>query len=262
MKIIKITLLFILLTQISFAEEKIIRISTLYNYPPYCMKTNKIIDYTQTILPGSDAIGFGGIAWDIVRESYQEMGYEIVLSIYPWERAKNSLEKGSCDVLFPAGINSERLKIYNFSTESVNHSRYCIYVRKNDYLEWKGLESLKGRTIAVVRGFNYGDKWNDIDYFEKYNVTNVKQGFLMLQSKRVDGFSGYEETWDYILEKMDLVSEFKKFPSFDSSDEYVVSLKVSSNTKYLEDFDKGIKLLREKGELEKIYNKWSFNEKE
>ncbi len=134
--------LFILLSQYVFSQDKIVRLATLGGYPPYCILTDETVPVTQMIPVGTDAVGFEGLTWDIVRESYHEMGYTIQLSIYPWERGKHALEIGLCDALFPTGKNDQRLKIYNFSKNFVNYSDFLVYIRKDDDLKMAWTEKL------------------------------------------------------------------------------------------------------------------------
>ncbi len=258
MKRIFLLLILLLLSHDVFTQEKVVKLVTLGGFPPFCIKTDEAAESTQIIPAGSDAKGFEGLTWDIVRESYHAMGYTIHLSIYPWERAKHVLEIGLCDVLFPTGKNSEREKIYYYSKEHIISSDFLMYVRSDDNFKWEGLESLKGKTIASIRGFNYGDEWNKIDTVNKYYVNSIEQGFLMLKAKRVDGFLGYENTWDYILKENRLTSEFKKMPRFDSSYEFLVSYIANKSSRYIDDFDKGIMIIKDNGKFYRIFKKWGI----
>ena len=256
MKILKILLLFLLTSQISYAEDKIVRIATLYDYAPFCMRNRDYKIHRQLIPVGEDAVGFEGFAWDIVRESYHLMGYTIDLSVYPWERARYAVENGYCDVLFPTGMNKKRLKIYNYSKESVLRTNYLLYVRKDFKLEYIDLESFRGKEIAVIRGFNYGDKWAEADYIEKYNITTIKQGFKMLDTGRIDAFAGYDKTWDYYLKEHSIADKYKKLPYFDSGFEYLVTYRNKNNIIFLDVFDEGYQRLKRSGKADEIINKW------
>ena len=63
----------------SYAEEKIVKIATLEDYAPFCITVGKF-ESDQIIPVGKDAVGFQGYSWDVLRESFQEMGYTIHLS--------------------------------------------------------------------------------------------------------------------------------------------------------------------------------------
>lgn len=129
------------------------------------------------------------------------MGFSIELSVAPWARAFKSVLNGSVDILFPTGKNSERQKIFHYSEQPVNSSNFLIYVRKDYPLTWSGLESMRGLTIGTKRGFNYGDKWIAATNISIIDINTISQGFRMLDYFRLDGFIGYETTWDYVLKK-------------------------------------------------------------
>ncbi len=238
------------------AAEKIVTVTTLKHYAPFCMTED---DYqTNQIIPiGSDAVGFKGYSWDILRESFHQMGYTIHLSIVPWQRAINYLEKGKADILFPTGRNSEREQRYDFSSEFINQANFVVYLAAHNPLEWQGLHSLAGLTIGVKKGFNYGDKWRAANNIKKHDVLTILQGFKMLGRGRLHGFLGYEQNWDYILKQENWQSHYKKLPKFDFSQEYLAALKSNPKGKeILNAFDTGKKHLITSGRLQQIEQKW------
>lgn len=248
---------FLLFHSLSYAGEKIVRVATLEDYAPFCFTTGNVTISTQLIEPGHDAKGFKGFCWDVLRESYHEMGYTIYLTITPWARAIMNLKRENVDILFPTGKNSERLKIFNYSEEPTNEANFVIYVTQKSTIEWQGLDELKGLAIAVKRDFNYGDKWKAVTGIEKYNIGTIQQGFEMLDGNRIDGFLGYEYNWDYFLKQKNLIRKYKKLPAFDSSAEYLTSLKTNSNGKaLLTVFDEGKRRLITSKKLALIKAKW------
>ncbi|MCG8634790.1 MAG: transporter substrate-binding domain-containing protein [Desulfobacterales bacterium] len=207
--------------------------------------------------PGRDISGFKGYCWDVLRESYHEMGYTIQLTVTPWARAMVNFKSGKADILFPTGKNSERLKIFNYSQEPTNEANFVIYVRADTVLDWKGLDGLKGLAIGVKRDFNYGDRWKQAAGFEKYSVTEISQGFKMLDARRIDGFLGYEYNWDYYLKQKKISGLFKKLPSVGRSAEYPAALKTNPKGQALLDlFDTGKRRLIETGRLAEIKQAW------
>lgn len=214
----------------------------------------------QIIRVGNDAVGFEGYSWDVLRESFHEMGYTIHLSITPWARAMMNVKNGQVDILFPTGKNTERQGIFFYSEEPINQINFIVYVRADNPTEWNSLESLKGGTIGVNRGWNFGDRWKATTGIKTYAVDTILQGFEMLNAKRLDGLLGYEYIWDYALKQKNWMTKFRKLHAFDSSVEYLAALKTNPNGKeILKAFDTGKKQLVESGKLEKIKNKWFGN---
>jgi ABC-type amino acid transport substrate-binding protein len=246
---------------VSYAGEKIVNISTLGDYAPFCM-ADENYEINQVIPMGRDAVGFQGYSWDVVRESFHEMGYTIHLSIRPWPRALFNLKNAETDILFPTGVNTERKQIFHYSEESTNQANFLVYVRTGNQFEWKGLNSLNGLTIGVKREFNYGDIWRTNTSIKKHDISTIWQGFQMLDAGRIDGFLGYEANWGFTLKQHNWNHKFKKLPAFDSTAEYLVTIKSNPNGKeFLKDFDTGKRRLIKNGKFRKITSKWFGNSK-
>lgn len=240
----------------SYASDKVVTIASLKDYAPLVfVEADKALG--NTFKPGESSTEIQGFSWDVVRESFHEMGYTIDLVVVPWARAVSLLQNSHVDLLFPTGKNSERLKLYDYSNESVNEVNYLVYVDANNPINWTGLESLRGLTIGVKRGFNYGNQWNSIDYVEKYSVGRISEGFGMLSQGRIDGFLGYEMNWDYVINKHGWQSKYKKLAPFATSDEFMVALKSNPKGKsLLQDFDEGKRKLIQSGRFEQLKKKW------
>ncbi|WP_022664503.1 substrate-binding periplasmic protein [Desulfospira joergensenii] len=252
-----IFLFVLLLGSVGKAQEKMVRIATLEDYAPFCIKTGQNTISNSIIPPGKDVKGFSGYCWDVVRESYHGMGYTIHLTVAPWARAMKYVKSGRVDVLFPTGKNSERLKIFHYSEDCTNQANFLIYVRADSRIQWRGLAGLAGQIIGVKRGFNYGDRWEAVTGIIKQDVAKISQGFEMLRAGRIDGFLGYEYNWDYVLKQEKANHRFKKLPAFDSSMEYLVALKKNPHGfTLLNAFDRGKRKIILNGQFAKIRTAW------
>lgn len=242
-------------TNTNTAKE--ITLATLPNYPPFCfLKTDSPASIQERIEPGGDSAHLQGYSWDIVRDSLHQQGYTLLLNIRPWSRALKAVEAGSIDVLFPAGFNEKRSKIFGFSKKPVNRVAFLVYINQDQALEWKGLASLNAKVIGRLVGFNYGDKWDNAQ-LKTYEVSTLKQGFELLKFKRIQGFVGYEIPWDYYLKQGEKTGQFKKLPAFDESLEFIaMSINHPRKQEILDAYDQGNAALDKSGELEKIKGNW------
>ena len=240
------------------AARKIASIATLPGYSPFCFYTDQANEETwQTVKPGHDTPLFQGYSWDVVRASFQAVGYTLRLRIVPWARAMYELKTGKVDLLFPAGRNAKRLKYMNYSQQPVNAVNFRVYVRQGEHVDWHGLNSLKGLTIGAARGWNFGNAWNKSSDFTKQQVGSIKQGFAMLDRKRIDGFAGYEVVWDYKLAKLGKAGKYDKLPPFGQSREYVTALKSNPTGKQLlAAFDRGRQIIEQNGTMARIKKRW------
>ncbi len=239
------------------AVEKIVSIATLDDYLPFCFPNDKSIKTDSIIHPGADSERLQGYSWDIIRESFHASGYSIQLNVYPWVRAMETVKKGEVDLIFPAGRNAERESIYYYSNEAVNRVNFVVYTANNSILSWQGLSSIENKSIAAIRGWNYGDDWKNNTKIKKRLVGKINVGFKMLENKRIDGFAGYDVIFDYHLKTIAKEKVYTKTPIFGFTKEFVIGAKNNTRVvKLLTAFDKGKKIIIANGTFEKIVAKW------
>lgn len=249
--------LMILIAPCVQSDELSVSLATLPDYPPFCfLKPNMQAEIEEIIKPRMDSKALQGYAWDIVKESYHSQGYIIKLNIRPWPRALKSVKTGSIDALFPTGKNQERETYFAFSNKPVTQVKFLVYFNQSQQIDWEGLESLQGLKLGAMRGYNYGNEWNEAG-LKTYEINSIKQGFDLLKLKRISGFVGYEFIWDHYLKMNNPDNLFKKSPAFDATFEYLaVSTSTSHSKKILRAFDEGISRLKQTGRLQAILKKW------
>lgn len=241
-------------------KGKYVKVVTLDNYAPYTFSDSGNSILTQEkIPPGSDSKELKGFSWDTLREGYHAMGYTIYLTVRPWKRALTEFNIGRYEILFPTTKTPEREKEYFYSHEDTNFSTMNIYTIKDSKFEFKGLASLKGIKVGVVRGYSYGAEWDGSTFIETLENDSDQQNFKMLSSKRIPAIAAYGVTADYWLLNNKKMDFYKKHPSFAFNREYLVSLKTngSARPKVL-DFDEGKKKIIQSGLYKKIKKKWGI----
>ncbi|WP_163831677.1 substrate-binding periplasmic protein [Spartinivicinus ruber] len=244
--------------QASLSQLKQLSVATLVGYPPFIIaKRNLRAAHHEVVPPGVDSDNIMGYSWDVFRDSFHQQGYTINLKVYPWARAIEEVKKQNVDLLFPAGWTKDRSEYLLFSNESINKVDFLIYVKQNSTIKWKGLNALKDLRIGLMRGWNYGEQWKALQSIRKVPVSDVLQGFKMLDNNRVDGFAGYFPIFDYALNKANWSNQYRKLPAFDSTYEFVVSSIDNPRAKELiTAFDKGKQALVKSGRLEKTQRTW------
>ncbi|MEM7407628.1 MAG: transporter substrate-binding domain-containing protein [Pseudomonadota bacterium] len=240
------------------ASDKVVSVATLEDYPPFCfaIEGSKKIS-KEVIPPGASSSRLQGYSWDILRESLHSQGYTIELNIVPWARALALTKAGKTDVLFPAGFNDERAKVFEYSKEPINLAQFMIYVKPESPVVWESLNSLNNLKVGAVRGWNYGEKWNNNKAIRKHEVNKISQLFKMLDAGRLDAVAGYEVNFDYALKLDGNKNTYRKLPPFDSSSEFVVSSKSLPNARKLLDvFDAGRREIVKNGMFDRMVRKW------
>lgn len=241
-------------------EGLVVSVATLTGYKPYCFEIDGAESLAEEILPpGSDSVQIQGFSWDIVRESFHEMGYTIRLVVVPWTRGMLYLKQGKVDIIFPTAVTDERLKTLIYSREKVNSAEYLIYVPASCDCPWHGLQGLRGKRIAVIRGWSYGKEWEEESEIRKEALDDILQCFRMLDRGRVYGVAGYDVVFDYVLAQEGIAHQYRKLPSFGRNDEYLAALgSKPENRRILDDFDEGKRRIVETGVYEAIEDKWQI----
>ncbi len=236
--------------------EKTVTVATLDDYSPFCFPKEGAKADEKAIAPGTDSVRLQGYSWDVLRESLHAMGYAVELQVTPWARAMKYVKDGRVDLIFPAGRNAEREKIFLYSEEPVNKVNFLIYVCRDTEIRWQDLSSLASMRIGAVRGWNYGEAWQVDTSIDKQYVDKISLGFKMLLGERLDGFAGYEIIFDYTLKQERMEGKFKKLPSFGSTSEHVVGLKNERVRQLLADFDAGKRKIVAAGTFARINARW------
>ncbi|WP_169336987.1 substrate-binding periplasmic protein [Algicola sagamiensis] len=231
-------------------NTKRVSAATLYGYPPFTYtKNNNTKSFRETILVGQDSKKLKGTSWQCFRQAMQQQGYVIELIVTNWSRAYQEVQKGEIELLFPTALNSNRLRIFHYSANVLNRIRYVIYTRYNAFLDKHSIADLKGLTIGVMRGFEYGEFWRKNKHqFEVYPLDHIERGLLMLDKAHLDGFLGYEVNWDLTIMKMGKLGHYRKLKHLGENNEFVVSSKKSkTGLEKLKAFDEGFQQIEALG---------------
>ncbi|MDE1461328.1 substrate-binding periplasmic protein [Spartinivicinus poritis] len=240
---------------------KQLSVATLVGYPPFIIAKRRLrVAHYEVVPPGIDSDSIMGYSWEVFRSSFHQQGYTINLKVYPWVRAIEEVKKQKVDLLFPAGWTKDRSEYLLYSKKAINKVDFLIYVKKTSSIQWKGLQGLKNLRIGLMRGWSYGEQWDDLRNVKMTPVNDVLQGFRMLDNNRVDGFAGYFPVFDYTLNKMNKSTEYRKLPAFDSTYEFVVSaIDNPRASELITAFDRGMKALAKSGMLEKAKRTWLYD---
>ena len=137
-------------------------------------------------LPGSaEPTGF---AVELVRRIFQQLGAEVTIQLFPWERSMAKVRVGEADCIFTVYRSAERERFLDYSHELIIAQVIHFYARRNSAFSYNGdLSRLKGLRVGVVRQVNYGPKFEQARSSLAVNeAANVEQNFRKLAAGRVD----------------------------------------------------------------------------
>jgi len=103
----------------------------------------------------------------------------------PWARALRLAKAGEVDLLVATWWTQERTEYLLFSEPYASNDLKFIK-RKGDPFEFKGISSLDGKALGVVRSYGYGDQLNSADNYQKVENKDLMTSVKMLLAERLD----------------------------------------------------------------------------
>ena len=143
-----------------------------------------------------------GLYARLLDEVFQKMKVDVKLVPKPWARVMRLAKKGKWGV---GGIykNSERMKVFDYS-HPIYQEELLLFVKNPSLIEFNSLKDLKGKTLALMRGWSYGtefDKERNKKSFRVIETSHGEQSFTLLLKGRVDGVVMDGVSAKMILEK-------------------------------------------------------------
>lgn len=99
-----------------------------------------------------------GIMIDILSEVTKRTGITFSYQLSTWNRSLQTSKTGAAAII-GFSKTSEREKLWDY-TVPMYHDEVVFVAQKKDAIVFKGLESLKGKRVAIKRGSTYGDDFD------------------------------------------------------------------------------------------------------
>ncbi|WP_426416013.1 substrate-binding periplasmic protein [Aestuariirhabdus sp. LZHN29] len=117
---------------------------------------------------GADISGLGA---DVSRRIMERLGLPVKIDVLPWKRVMLMAEKGNVDAVIGPYRTALRETFMEYTVTPFYLDRVMLFAPAGTGLSWDGdLSALKGKKIAVVRGWSNGDRFDsrraDLDVTE------------------------------------------------------------------------------------------------
>ena len=197
----------------------------------------------------------GGLSVEIARAAFKTQGYTVTMDFLPWARVLEMARRGDYDVIVGGWMREDRREIFLYSDPFVvNEIRFIK--RVGDPFQYRGIESLEGLRIGVVRSYSYADdlaKYPELvlDPTSDF-ITNVRK----LVAGRVDITLEDEIVAKNTLTVLapDLVSKIEfTGPPYSSEPLHILSSRENPrHQEIIEAFNKGLGVIKENGTYDAI----------
>lgn len=192
-----------------------------------------------------------GIYPALINAAFLHMKTPVTLQALPWARAIQEIDQGNAGV---GGIykNAEREKKYDYS-EQIFVEKLAVYVNKGKPINFSKVEDLKGKRIGVIRGWSYGDDFDNARKANAFTVEEVPgddQNFGKLDVGRLDAVVAVAESGDALTKKY---TNVQAAPTpLAQNPTYLAFAKSANKADVLKKFNDAIKEMKANGELNKL----------
>ncbi|MFS2004526.1 substrate-binding periplasmic protein [Duganella sp. CT11-25] len=117
----------------------------------------------------------------------RELGVAFELRMYPWARAERyALEGGG--LIYGLPKTADRLRALRYS-EAASHRTLWLVTRSDATFDFNTLEDLRGKTLGIVRGYSYGEEFDNARgklFRTEDDISSRGTRLTRLMLKRVD----------------------------------------------------------------------------
>jgi polar amino acid transport system substrate-binding protein len=146
-----------------------------------------------------------GLYNTLISEAFKRAGVATEIAAVPWRRAIAELDAGR-NAVGGIYVNGDRLKKYDYS-EKLFDEVIVLYMPAAKAGGFKGIDSLKGMTIGVIRGWSYGDDFDNAvksGAIKTEATTDDAQSIAKLAMGRLDGVVAVRQSGDSIIARQSL----------------------------------------------------------
>lgn len=145
-----------------------------------------------------------GVYPAIIGDVFRRLGVDVTMRCLPWPRALQGADAGSWGI---GGLymTEERLWKYDYS-EPIFEEKLLLYVVRGKEFPFSGIKDLTGKRIGVMRGWTYGDEFEQAvaDGTVIPDPVNTEQAnFGRLLLGRVDAIVSAPESFALVRDMMD-----------------------------------------------------------
>lgn len=206
-----------------------------------------------------------GLDFDVMNAILAEAKLKGEYTELPWLRHLKYIESGEFDVAMGTSYSKERESYAYYSvpyrTETVH-----LFVRtgRKETIKLDTLSDLIGSPyfIGVEEGYYYGENYKSLiknPNFAKQisEVFDIEQSVQMTLQGSIDGFLADPQTVKSFVDKYRLENVFEQHSLEIYSDNiHIIMSRKSVDKTLFEQVNNALKSLKERGELDKIYQKW------
>ncbi|MFT5871688.1 MAG: methyl-accepting chemotaxis protein [Clostridium sp.] len=200
-----------------------------------------------------------GVDIEIINEIYKRNNIKVEFKITTWNTSIKMIKEGLSDILPTISYNSEREEFLNFTRPYRDIEKYIFITRKDSDVTINNFNDLYKYNIGVIKGYNYGKKFNDDNKINKIQNANEDTMFNKLIKRQVSTIliNDFSSKYYMKINKLGnlLVEQKLSFEEKDSDTRLGFSKKNDLGI-YVQQFEDGYAELKRDGTIDKILKKY------
>ena len=153
-----------------YIKSNTITLGMISDYYPFSFKENGKIE---------------GFSYDYINLIIKKSGLKINFEMDNWSNLLNKFKNKQIDMIDVISYKKDRESYTNFS-KPYFHIPNVMFARKGEFNDYEGLESLKGKRIAINKDVYYYDTLKELNLFELIEFKNSKNKMKALAYGKVD----------------------------------------------------------------------------
>ena len=195
--------------------------------------------------PNAEPEGFG---IDILRQAFEAKGITVEYILKPWDQALAVVESNQYHAVMSANKTDSRKLIYPDSHFS--RSTTCFFKHTDDEWEYKGVKTLEGIQLGIIKSYSYGVVLDKYLEQEKENIHIVsgsdplKQLVIKMEKREIDVIIEDEHVFEYAVGAHAKALGFEKDYCFPAANIYMAFAPNHPDTKkYMDIYNQRMKTL-------------------
>ncbi|MEH6473973.1 MAG: transporter substrate-binding domain-containing protein [Halopseudomonas sp.] len=198
-----------------------------------------------------------GVATELVRAVFKQIGVPIEIEILPWARSLQYLQSGQADGVFTIFKNPQRQTFLLYPDEPLIEQTISLYTAQDRPINYSDkLSDLAPYRIGLTRAVSYGERFDAAigSSLTKLTVVNDEQTkFMLLAKGRVDVVVSSVGIAEFYLEKLQLQHQIRRIPTeIQRVPSFLAFAKTAANQMQLERFEQALKQLKQSGRYDQI----------
>ncbi|HDO1314194.1 substrate-binding periplasmic protein [Aeromonas veronii] len=230
-----------------YALPKSIVVGVQHDYPPYIYEENGEMK---------------GISIELAEAAFSNIGISVSYKKYPFPRMLEYGRSGKVDAIMLVFKTPERESYLFFPEHDLYTEENFLVTRKNFQISYNGdLRTLRNHTVGVIRGFSYGDSFDQATFIKRDESLDDKMLLKKLLANRYDVAVGSKIAIIYQADRLSAKDDivFLEPSLFEKKSLYIAfSKNVIENKALYIQFSSALEKLKESGEYEKTMEKYGL----